>query len=108
MLPVGSLISMMHKATKMELIIFTRSFFMHLEIHFWFRIQVKMFPYSITNGFERVKSSSHHCTIMSLQRLEENYHKVCHNYLSYSAISSFVSGKGSRYQDKRLLIEGPL
>ena len=26
---------------------------------------------------------------------EENYHEVCHNYLSYSAISAIVSGKGS-------------
>ena len=40
-------------------------------------------------------SSSPHFTIMSLQRLEENYHEVCHNYLSYSAISAIVSGKDS-------------
>ena len=30
-------------------------------------------------------SSSHHFTLMSLQSLEENYHEVCHNYLSYFA-----------------------
>ena len=40
-------------------------------------------------------SSSHLFAIMSLQSLEENYHKVCHNYLLYSAISAIVSGKGT-------------
>ena len=34
-------------------------------------------------------------TIMSLQSLAEYYHKVCHSYLSYCAISAIVSGKGS-------------
>ena len=39
------------------------------------------------------------CIIMNrvLQNIEENYHEVCHNCLSYSAISAIVSGKGSRY-----------
>ena len=41
-------------------------------------------------------SNSYHFMIMSLQSLEEIYHKVCHNYLSYFAISPIVSGKGSR------------
>ena len=43
-------------------------------------------------------SSSHLFAIMSLQGLEENYNKVCHNYLLYSAMSAIVSGKGSRCQ----------
>ena len=32
--------------------------------------------------------------IMSLQSPWEYYHEVCHNYLSYSAISAIVCGKG--------------
>ena len=41
-------------------------------------------------------SSSYQLAIMSLQSLEESYHEVCHNYLSYSAISAIVSEKGSK------------
>ena len=33
-------------------------------------------------------SSSHQFAIMSLQSIEENYHEVCHSYLSYLAISA--------------------
>ena len=43
-------------------------------------------------------SSSHTFAIMSLQSLEEKYHEVCYNYLSYSAISAIASGKDSMYQ----------
>ena len=33
---------------------------------------------------------------MSLHGGQKYYHEVCANYLSHSAISSIVSGKGSR------------
>ena len=39
-------------------------------------------------------SSSHQFALMSLQGLEENYHKVCDKNILYSAISAIVSGKG--------------
>ena len=43
-------------------------------------------------------SSSYQFAKMSLQSLEEDYDEVCHNYLSYSAISAIVSGKGALYR----------
>ena len=39
-------------------------------------------------------SSSRQFAIMSLHGGQKYYHEVCANYLSYSAISSIVSGKG--------------
>ena len=42
-------------------------------------------------------SSSRQFSIMSLHGGQKYYHEVCANYLSYSAISSIVSGKGSCY-----------
>ena len=41
-------------------------------------------------------SSSRQFAIMSLHGGQKYYHEVCVNYLSHSAISSIVSGKGSR------------
>ena len=41
-------------------------------------------------------SSSRQFAIMSLHGGQKYYHEVCANYLSHSAISSIVSGKGSR------------
>ena len=41
-------------------------------------------------------SSSRQFVIMSLHGGQKYYHEVCANYLLYSAISSSVSGKGSR------------
>ena len=38
---------------------------------------------------------SHQFAIMSLHAGQKNYHEVCANYLSHSAISSIDSGKGS-------------
>ena len=43
-------------------------------------------------------SISHQFAIMSLHGGQKYYHEVCANYLSHSAISSIVSGKGSRSQ----------
>ena len=40
-------------------------------------------------------SSSRQFAIMSLHGGQKYYHEVCTNYLSHSAISSIVSGKGS-------------
>ena len=40
-------------------------------------------------------SSSRPFAIMSLHAGQKNYHEVCINYLSHSAISSIDSGKGS-------------
>ena len=39
-------------------------------------------------------SSSRQFAIMSLHTGQKNYHEVCTNYLSHSAISSIDSGKG--------------
>ena len=39
--------------------------------------------------------SSRQFVIMSLHGGQKYYHEMCANYLSYSAISSNVSGKGS-------------
>ena len=41
-------------------------------------------------------SSSRQFAIMSLHGGQKYYHEVCTNYLSHSAISSIVSGMGSR------------
>ena len=46
-------------------------------------------------------SSSHQFAIMSLHAGEKNYHEVCANCLSHSAISSIDSGKGSETVDVR-------
>ena len=40
-------------------------------------------------------SSSHQSTTMSLERGPENYRELGTTFLMYSALSSFVSGKGS-------------
>ena len=40
-------------------------------------------------------SSSRQFAIMSLHGGQKYYHEVCANYLSHSAISTIVSGKGS-------------
>ena len=45
-------------------------------------------------------SSSRQFAIMSLHGGQKYYHEVCTNYLSHSAISSIVSGKGSRRQSR--------
>ena len=47
-------------------------------------------------------SSSHQFAIMSLYAGQKNYQEVCANYLWHSAISSIDSGKGSRFQYKRI------
>ena len=42
-------------------------------------------------------SSSHQSTTMSLERGPENYRELGTTFLMYSALSSFVSGKGSMF-----------
>ena len=44
-------------------------------------------------------SSSRQFAIMSLHGGQKYYHEVCANYLSHSAISSIVSGKGSMWHN---------
>ena len=41
-------------------------------------------------------SRSHQFAIMSLHAGQKDYHEVCTNYLSHSAISLIDCGKGSR------------
>ena len=48
-------------------------------------------------------SSSHQFVIMSLHAGQKDYHEVCTNYLSHSAISSIDCGKGSRLEYDRKL-----
>ena len=59
-------------------------------IYFLLNNFIRLIEFQVQYLFSRINQWK-----MALQSPDENYHEVCHNYLSYSAISAIVSGKGS-------------